>query len=237
MDGLLLEQTRRAVEMQLEEGVFQRIPIKTHFVTVGENYFDLIDTYVVPHYQPGDVLVMSEKVVSLCQKRVVYKKDLKVTWLARLLSRFATRNPAGPAMDNVYKMQVAINLNGRFKTLLAAVIGGIGKLFGVRGLFYKILGPEVAGIDGFCVVGFEYYADKGILTPENPSAVCNEIKQHRGIDCIIVDANDLGVTILGKNRDNPYSDELLKLVIKDNPAGQGNEQTPFVLVREIKQRD
>ena len=44
-----------------------------------------------------------------------------------------------------------------------------------RGVFYKIVGPEISGLDGFYGDVFEDYADFGIRLPENPTGVCNEI--------------------------------------------------------------
>jgi len=216
---------------EVDGQVFYRFPIRTHFVEVGENYFDLIERYVLPHYREGDILSMGEKVIALCQRRVKFKAEMKVSLLARILSCFALKNPAGPAMDNVYKMQTAIDLCGWWRVLLAAIVAAIGKLFGKRGLFYQILGNNVRNIDGFCVVGWEYYADKGILAPAEPDRVCDEIKAKFGIDCMIVDANDIDIEILGKNADNPYDNSFLAALIKDNPAGQGRELTPFILIR------
>lgn len=51
---------------------------------------------------------------------------------------------------------------------------------------------------------------------------------------MIVDANDFGREILGKSRDIHLSDNILKELIKDNPAGQENELTPLVLIRKKK---
>ncbi len=212
---------------------FNRYPIRTHFVEVGESYFDLVEKYVLPHYREGDILSMGEKVIALCQGQVRYKDQVRVSLLARILSRFAMKNPAGPAMDNVYKMQTAIDLCGWWRVLFAAVLSAVGKLLGKRGLFYSFLGKNVRNIDGFCVVGWEYYADKGILAPAEPDRVCQQIKDRYGIDCMIVDANDLNIEILGKNREMPYDDTFLAGLIRDNPAGQSREQTPFILIRKI----
>lgn len=51
---------------------------------------------------------------------------------------------------------------------------------------------------------------------------------------VIVDANDLGIEILGKSGllCDWTGSELLNLVA-DNPAGQSRQFTPFILVREI----
>lgn len=220
------------IARDVEGQTFYRYPIRTHFVEVGESYLDLVEKYALPYYQEGDILSMGEKVIALCQGQVKYKDQMKVSLLARILSRFAFRNPMGPAMDNVYKMQTAIDLCGPWRVLLAAILSAVGKLFGKRGIFYSFLGNNVRNIDGFCVVGWEYYADKGILAPAEPDRVCQEIKEKFGIDCMIVDANDMNVEILGKNREIPYDDKFLAAIIKDNPAGQKREQTPLILIRK-----
>lgn len=51
---------------------------------------------------------------------------------------------------------------------------------------------------------------------------------------MIVDANDIDVTILGTSytlRDRGR--DILAAYIQDNPAGQDDECTPFVLIRDI----
>ena len=59
-----------------------------------------------------------------------------------------------------------------------------------------------------------------------------------GISCMVVDANDIDVEILGKSpdlADKPAA--LLADLIRDNPAGQDDELTPFVIVRDIGDRE
>ena len=48
---------------------------------------------------------------------------------------------------------------------------------------------------------------------------------------MIVDANDLGQEVLGYSSDIKLSCSELKELIKDNPAGQGKELTPIILIR------
>jgi F420-0:gamma-glutamyl ligase len=225
----------RKVEINVGEKRYDRYPIKTHFVKMGEDYIDLVKNYVTPYYKEGDIISISEKVVALCQGDVMLKSEMKLGWLAKLLSGFAFKNPAGPAMDNVYKMQAAINLAGPVRIFFAAVLSAITKLFGIRGVFYKIAGSGVRNIDGFCVVAYDYYADKGILAPSNPDGACQKIKEALGIDCMIVDANDIGVQILGTNKEIKYDRDTLAKLIKDNPAGQEGEQTPIILIREAQE--
>lgn len=212
---------------------YARHAIQTHFVEIGEDYIALVEKYVKPLYQPGDILSVSEKIVALCQKRVVYKKDMKITRLAKFLSRFATQHTsAGIGVGEVCKMQFAIDHCGRFKVLWAAICAGFGKLVGKKGVFYNMVGMEVTGLDGFYPDVFPVYGEYGIRLPENPGGVCDEVYEKTGVLSMIVDANDLTRDILGKAKEISLSDEELCELIRDNPAGQDRELTPFVLIRE-----
>lgn len=226
----------KKLELEIDGIVFLRHAVKTHFVKPGEDYISVIEKYASPIYRHGDLLSISEKIIALSQNRIIYKKDLKVGFWAKFLSKFVMKTPAGFSVGNPLKMQVAIDLCGLPKVLYASICGFLGKLIGKRGVFYKIVGQDVAGLDGFYSAAYECYGEMGILNPENPVKVCDEIKQKLGIDCMIVDANDLGVEILGKGSDIPYDDEFLKKLIKDNPAGQSAQQTPLILIRK-KQDD
>ena len=222
----------KEVEITVGENKYLRNAVQTHYVQLGESYVDLIKKYVVPIHQEGDIISISEKIVSLCQRRVIYKKDLKVSALAKFLSKFAMRSDAGVGVDNPYKMQFAIMLCGPLKVLWAAIAGGVCKLFGRRGVFYEIVGQEVSGLDGFYGNVFADYAEFGIRIPDNSTGVCNEIYEATGVKCMIVDANDFNVEILGKADSIDYSDEELKGMVIDNPAGQEKTLTPIVLVRK-----
>lgn len=91
------------------------------------------------------------------------------------------------------------------------------------------------GLDGFYGHVWKEYEDIGIELPTNSNEVCNEIKEKLGISTVIVDANDLGREILGKSEDIKLSYEEIKEIIKDNPAGQGRELTPLILIRRKKE--
>ncbi len=223
------------VDIQVGDRTFLRHAIRTHFVSENESYIEIVKQYVSPIHEEGDIVSISEKIIAMCQNRVLDKKDIKLSFWAKFLSRFVNVTPAGESVGNPYKMQIAINNSGLFRILFAAVCAAIGKLLGIRGVFYKIAGNGVSGIDGFCRDAFEYYMDKGILNPDKPNDVCDEIKEKLGIECMIVDANDLGVEILGKSSSIRYTEDELMGMIRDNPAGQANQQTPMILIREQKQ--
>lgn len=221
----------KKVEIRVDNKTFMRHAIKTHFINIGEDYIELVKRYVSPIYMEGDILFIGEKIISLCQGRVIYAKDVVISPWARFLSKFASSNNHGIGVDNPYKMQLAIQFAGLPKVLFASIIAGLCKLIGIRGIFYKIVGEGVSGIDGFYGKAFEAYREMGILLPENPNKVCNDIRNNLGIHCVIVDANDLGIEILGKSHDIIYSEDELKAIIRDNPAGQSAQQTPMILAR------
>lgn len=212
---------------------YARHAIATHFVRIGESYIDLIEKYVKPIYEPGDILFSSEKIIALCQGRVITEEEVRPGFWARILSRFVHQTSAGPGMGLPMKMQFAINLCGLRKVLWAAVRAGVDALRGVHGTFYRMLGEEIRGLDGFYGKDISEYEHIGIRIPSEPDRVCDEVWQKTGVTMVIVDANDLGIELLGKSRQlRSWPGAKLTKLVADNPAGQGRQFTPFILVRE-----
>lgn len=222
----------KKVSISIGGAVYARHAIKTHFVQIGESYIDLIEKYVKPIYRPGDILFSSEKVIALCQGRIVTEEEVRPGIWARILCRFVRRTPAGPGMGLPMKMQFAINYCGLKKVLRAAACAGFDGLRGVHGTFYDMLGGEIRGLDGFYGEDISEYAHIGIRIPSEPDRVCDEVWRKTGVVMAIVDANDMGIELLGRSlplRNRPES-AILRL-IADNPAGQSRQCTPFILVR------
>ena len=220
------------IEIKVGEDIYLRHAIKTKFVKQGDSYIDIFKEYVLPIYEKGDIVASSEKIIALCQNRVIKRENIKVSFLAKFLSKFASHPSTGIGVGESIKMQYAINTVGIFRVLFASIASAITKLFGKKGVFYKIVGQEVSGLDGFYGHIWEEYEDIGIQLPNEPNKVCNEIKDILGISCIIVDANDLGQEILGKSNDIHFENKELIEMIKDNPAGQGKQCTPIILIRK-----
>lgn len=214
---------------------YERYAIQTHFIERGESYIELIEQYVLPLHRESDILSISEKVISMCQNNVVEKRDVKLGFWAKNLSRFASSNNHGIAMDEPYKLQLAINIAGLPRILLASVCSAVTKLFGKKGVFYKIAGHGIDGIDGFYMgSSFDVYHDIALLNPREPKKVCNEICDKLNVKCMIVDANDLSVELFGKSDSlKDVNNEHLINIIRDNPAGQSDELTPFIILRKL----
>jgi asparagine synthase (glutamine-hydrolysing) len=194
----------------------------------------LFRQYVLPVYQAGDLVAVSEKVAALCQGRVIQRSELRVTPLATLLARCVHQTEAGPGMGIPEKMQFALDLCGTGQVLRAAIRAAWDKLRGVHGTFYRLLGPEIRGLDGFYGADNPAYADLGIRIPEEPDRLCDQVYAATGVRSYLVDANGLGVELLGKAAVITEPEELLLALVRDNPAGQGRQQTPFVLLRRIE---
>ena len=222
--------------LEVDGKEYYRCPIHTQLVKVGDDLSGLLRQYVLPYFQEGDCVYISEKIVSLCQRDIIPKESLKISGLAKFLARFASTNDsAGIGVHNVYKMQVAIMLCGKPKVLYSALAAGVGRLFGKRGVFYEITGPQVAGLDGFYSTYFEDYKNFGILSPKNPDKAVAKAEEETGIHCCVADINDFGGEVLAVSPKSPMDKPLLQKLLKDNPAGNGHEMTPFVLMREKKE--
>lgn len=222
----------KKLEMQIGNDTYLRYAIKTRFVKQGDSYIDLFKEYISPIYEEGDIVSSSEKIIALCQNRVVKREDIKIGFWAKFLSKFASHPSTGVGVGETIKMQYAIDSVGLFKVLWASFASAVTKLFGRKGVFYEIVGRDVAGLDGFYDHVWSEYRDIGIQMPENPGGVCNEIKEKLGISVMIVDANDLGQEVIGVSDDIKLSEADLKQLISDNPTGQGKQQTPFILIRK-----
>ena len=72
-----------------------------------------------------------------------------------------------------------------------------------------------------------------VLGPLNPDKVAREIAERIGHRVIIVDINDLEGQILGAS-DNTIDKKLYARILKDNPLGQDDQQTPMGVIRILK---
>jgi len=213
---------------------YQRFAIQTHFVEVGENQADLVRRYVLPLAKPGDMLAFGAKVMAMCTRNVKTREEVKPGFWANLLWRFAAINTTGVGMHEPYKMQLVIDMVGLPRVLLGAAAAAVTKPFGMRGLFYKICGQGVGGIDGFYFrSSFERYKQLALINPPNPQELSDELEKETGIPVVLMDANDIEQNQLGKCKDFPLTDDEIQDALRDNPSGQGDELTPFILIRVL----
>ncbi len=214
--------------------IYARYPIKTHVVTKDDDIIEVCKKYAVPHMQKGDMLFISERVVAISQGRAFPIKDIKPSLLAKILVKFVHKSPYGIGLGSPWTMELAIREAGASRMLLAAAASAVTKPLGIRGVFYKVVGNYINAIDGPCDYTLPPYNEYAKLGPAKPHEVAKNIKAAIGYDTVIIDANDLGVTILGKS-DAKLTDEFCSALFRDNPLGQSTEQTPLCVVRLITQ--
>ena len=211
---------------------FARFPIRTHIITKDDRIIEIVKKYAKPHQQSGDILFISERIVAITQGRAFAIKDIKPSRLAVFLVKFVHKSPYGIGLGSRWTMELAIREAGVLRIIFAAFISALTKPLGIRGLFYKIVGKNINAIDGPCSYTLPPYNEYAKLGPKNPQNVACRIKKEIGCETVIIDANDLGVAVLGKS-DKQISDQFCRQVFRDNPLGQSAEQTPLCLIRKI----
>ena len=129
-------------------------------------------------------------------------------------------------------MQMVIQEAGVARFLCASFMSVITKPLGMRGMFYRVIGQRAKAIDGPIPHAMPPYNERVTLTPLRPDGIAKDIKDAFGCEAVIIDANDLGVEVLGKSSDS-IDASWACAIFKDNPLGQGREQTPLCVVRKI----
>ena len=213
-------------------GKYERHPVHTPVIKKGDDIYELLSELVMPFLKEGDMIFISEKIIAISQGRAFPIKDIKPSRLAHFLVKFVYKSPYGIGLGSPWTMELAIREIGRVKIIGAAIIAGICKLFGKRGVFYNMLGERVRAIDGPCDCTLPPYNTYAKMAPAKPHEVALQLTKKTGHTVIIIDANDIGVNILGKPNKN-ISNEHAAAIFRDNPLGQNRQQTPMAVVRPI----
>jgi hypothetical protein len=208
-----------------------RIPVRTRIVTDRDDILNLADEYTAAVRRPGDIFTISEKVVAISQGRAHHIREIRVGFWAGLLWRFVRKVPYGIGLRSPYSMQCAVDEVGAPRILIAALVGGLTRLFGRRGDFYRIAGKQAAMIDAAHTAGVKQYYEHVIKGPKDPELVAQRLSVRLGLPAAIVDVNDIGGSwVVGGS---PGLDvRLVEEALRDNPAGQGDACTPIILLRD-----
>lgn len=209
-----------------------RLPIKTHIIIKDDDIIEVVKRYAKPYLLNNDILFISERIVAITQGRAFPIKDIKPSSLAKFLVKFVHKSPYGIGLGSPWTMELAIKEGGVLRIIIGALVATVTKPFGIKGVFYKVVGKNINAIDGPCDYTLPPYNEYAKLGPTNPEKVAINLKSEINHDVVIIDANDLGVAVLGKSS-RDISDIFCKNVFKDNPLGQSAEQTPLCIIRKI----
>lgn len=211
---------------------YQRIPVRTHIIKEGDDIAGVCKTYAGSELKAGDTLFISERIVAISQGRAYRIKDIHPSRLANFLVRFVHKSPHGIGLGSPWTMELALREAGRTRILFGAAVAAITKPLGFRGVFYRVVGKNINAIDGPCSYTLPPYNEYAKLGPAHPDKAAKEISAAVGYPVAIIDANDLGVNLLGASHPS-LTQEFCAGIFKDNPLGQTNEQTPLCIVRRV----
>ena len=201
-------------------------PIKTHILGSLDDPIGVLESYMPPNYLPTDILTIGESPLAVMQGRYIDYRNVKSNLISRILCKgFHPTSSLATASG----MQTLINISGPTRVIISWLIGGILKLFGVKGMFYRLAGEQARLIDD--ITGTTPPYDKSIvLGPKDTKTFCINAAKKLNVNVAVVDVNDLGrVKILSTS--NVNNAEIIKRSLTSNPAGNANQQTPLVLIR------
>jgi asparagine synthase (glutamine-hydrolysing) len=211
---------------------YARIPVGTRLFVAGDSLEGGVkEALGGVELLEGDVLAVSEKAVAICQGRSYPVADIRPRRLARLLSRFVGRTASGIGLGIPATMELAIREAGARRILAATVASAATKPFGVKGVFYRVAGPAVRAIDGPTRGTIPPYDGHAKMGPDDPVGVAESLASALGAGVAVIDANDLGVNVLGASAG--VRTDVVASLLRDNPLGQASEQTPVALLRPV----
>lgn len=198
------------------------IPVKTHILMPGEKLTDIAKSYIEP--SENKIFTIAESALAIMQGRIYYVDDVHPGTLAVFLSHFFKMDSS---LSSPYSMRKAIDEVGTFRIIAAIFAGMIGKILGRSGDFYRVAGKAASVIDD-CTGTLPPFDKYIVMGPANMREELDKVKKETGMDAAVIDANDLHkVDVLAQTADLK---KYLESAMEYNPAGNGNEQTPIVVV-------
>jgi hypothetical protein len=211
-------------ETSLPDGVVA-IPVRTRLIVKGDDLAALMRDALRGLAQPGDVVAVAETAVAIAQGRFIGAETIRPSRLARVLAR---RAGALATINQPESLQLVIDQVGAWRVFGAAVLQVAGRAIGRRGVFYELLGEAIAAIDGYTGT-LPPYERAIVLGPAEPDRVSAELADELGLHVAIVDANDLRrAKALGASP--RIVRDAVERALLGNPAGNGDEQTPLVIL-------
>ncbi len=208
---------------------YKAFAIKTDLLGCFDNPVNTVIEYSKGIVEKNDILTIGESPLAIMQNRYISPQNLEYSLFSKALCYFF--HPTS-SLATACGMQLLINRIGVTRITFALFVGFLFKLIGIKGMFYRLTGSESSLIDDISGTVTPY--DKSIVMgPLNAELFCKEVSNYLNIDVAVVDVNDLGgVKVLASS--NKAVNKILKRNLISNPAGNGDEKTPIVLIREKK---
>lgn len=231
-DGLLVNlnhhNKKELIEIPLKLG-YKAIAVKTDLLGSFDNPIETVMKYCKNVTKEKDILTIGETPLAIMQGRYVAPQNLEYNIFSKILCYFF--HPTS-SLATACGMQLLIDKIGVMRITFSLILGFLFKCIGIKGVFYRLTGFESSLIDDISGTVVPY--DKSIVMgPINTKLFCDKLSKQLKVDVAVVDVNDLGgVKILASS--NSSVNNILKEILKVNPAGNSDEKTPIVLIRNNK---
>ena len=231
-DGLLVNLNRHnkkeLIEIPLKLG-YKAIAVKTDLLGSFDNPIETVMKYCKNVTKEKDILTIGETPLAIMQGRYVAPQNLEYNIFSKILCYFF--HPTS-SLATACGMQLLIDKIGVMRITFSLILGFLFKCIGIKGIFYRLTGFESSLIDDISGTVVPY--DKSIVMgPINTKLFCDKLSKQLEVEVAVVDVNDLGgVKILASS--NNSINNILKEILKVNPAGNSDEKTPIVLIRNNK---
>ncbi|MBR0290343.1 MAG: coenzyme F420-0:L-glutamate ligase [Selenomonadaceae bacterium] len=207
------------------------VPITTRILTPKDDIVDAIEHYTRDIITADDVVTVAESVVAITQGNIVRPDEMHISDLAKLCCLFI---PDYGSLATPHGMQALMDREGEWRVAGALVAGFLGKVIGIRGLFYKWGGRQAALIDD--VTGTMPPFDKCVVYgPEKPEEVVANLKARMNcFGAMIADVNDLKrsrIVAATPEMDAQLASDLLI----DNPFGNASQKRPICVLKNFRQ--
>ncbi len=204
------------------------IAVKTDLLGSFDNPVETVINYCKDVTKKNDILTIGETPLAIMQGRYIAPQNLEYNIFSKILCYFF--HPTS-SLATACGMQLLIDKIGVTRITFSLILGFFFKCIGVKGIFYRLTGFESSLIDDISGTVIPY--DKSIVMgPIMTKAFCDKLSKQLEVEVAVVDVNDLGgVKILASS--NKSVNNILKDILKVNPAGNSDEKTPIVLIRNI----
>ena len=209
--------------------------IPTHLLCHLDDPVSVVRRYASRHARPGDVVTVGETPLAVMQGRTRHPSGVKPGMVAKLACKLFNRFSS---VATACGMQCLVDLVGVLRVAAAAAAAAAARLFGAKGVFYRLAGAQANLIDD--VSGQIPPYDQFItLGPVKVKETVEAVEARSGLPCAVVDVNDLSrirgdFLVLGKS--GGVDEDILRVALLGNPQGNGEEQTPIALIRHDPER-
>lgn len=234
-DDYLKLKDKEIVEHNLKK--YKIIKIKTKVFSGGENLIDYIHSNLKDEIKDNDILAIAESIIGITQNRAYRVDEIKPSRWAYFLYPWVSNVDYGTGLGMPETMECAIREVGLKKILKATLFGFLDRIRNNSGSFYRIAGKKVKSIDfkKNHPIPFKGSNNYIVLSPKDPEKFAKKLykKISKKIFVTVIDANNVSLDVLALYPDNKDTENIILNVMKGNPAGQDDEKTPIIIIREI----